>query len=77
VLHHESRSIVQEAPKSGDCPGGARMSPGREGCRRRGVSAAVTRLPRTHENLGVILRSLPYLLGLKRPRFARSGLSPG
>src|SRR5262245_63566456 len=30
----------------------------------------VTALGRLRENLGVVLRSLPYLLGLKRPRYA-------
>jgi hypothetical protein len=30
----------------------------------------VTALGRFRENLGVVLRSLPYLLGLKRPRYA-------
>jgi len=35
--------------------------------------AAVTRFAQARENLGVICRSLPYLLGVKRPRFATSG----
>jgi len=30
----------------------------------------VTLLGRFHENFGVVLRSLPYLLGLKKPRYA-------
>jgi hypothetical protein len=30
----------------------------------------VTMLGRLRENFGVVIRSLPYLLGLKRPRFA-------
>jgi hypothetical protein len=36
---------------------------------------AVTRVGRLRENVGVVLRSLPYLLRLKRPRFAAGGLS--
>jgi hypothetical protein len=35
----------------------------------------VTALGRFRENLGVVLRSLPYWLGLKRPRFAAGGLT--
>jgi hypothetical protein len=35
----------------------------------------VTALRRLRENSGVVLRSLPYLLGLKRPRFAARGLT--
>jgi hypothetical protein len=34
---------------------------------------ASTLFAQTRENLGVIRRSLPYLLGVKRPRFATSG----
>jgi hypothetical protein len=33
----------------------------------------VTALRRLRENLGVVLRSLPYLLGLRKPRFAAGG----
>jgi len=36
----------------------------------------VTALGWVRENFGVVLRSLPYLLGLKRPRFAARGLTP-
>ena len=35
----------------------------------------VTALGRCRENLGVVVRSLPYLLGMKRPRFARRDLT--
>ena len=35
----------------------------------------VTTVGRLRENFGVVIRSLPYLLGLKRPRFAAAGLS--
>jgi Protein of unknown function (DUF2652) len=36
---------------------------------------AVTAGGRFRENFGVVLRSLPYLVGLKRPRFAAGGLT--
>jgi hypothetical protein len=35
----------------------------------------VTAFGRFRENFGVVLRSLPYLLGVKRPRFAARGLT--
>ena len=35
----------------------------------------VTVRARFRENSGVVFRSLPYLLGLKRPRFAAGGLA--
>jgi Protein of unknown function (DUF2652) len=35
----------------------------------------VTAFGRFRENFGVVLRSLPYLLGVKRPRFAARGLA--
>jgi hypothetical protein len=35
----------------------------------------VTALARIREDLGIVLRTLPYLLRLKRPRFATRGLS--
>jgi hypothetical protein len=35
----------------------------------------VTALGQFRENFGVVLRSLPYLLGLRKPRFAAGGLT--
>lgn len=35
----------------------------------------VTALGRVRENVGVVLRSLPYLLGLRKPRFAAGSLT--
>ena len=36
------------------------------------VEIAATRLAEARENLGVVCRTLPYLFGVKRPRFAAS-----